>query len=234
MPAAPVRTAPGPSTAAAIVHDLHAPLTIIRGLCAALARDDPRFDRRRVAEMLDAEALRLADGLRALAHAGGGERGDAPVTDLAEVARVAADRFAAAAAVRDVVVVRSGARRSTWVAGPRPDLERAVDNVVRNAVRHAPAGGRVLIGLARRGDRVILRVRDDGPGVPPADRRRIFLPGERGSDAPGPGDGLGLSIARELAERSGGTLTLDPVGEGACFRFAFPAAGPPTDVTRAA
>ena len=67
-----------------------------------------------------------------------------------------------------------------------------------------------------------LTVRDDGAGVPDADRETIFIAGERGSAPRGPGQGLGLSIAREIAAAHGGTLTLDRLGPGASFRLVLP------------
>jgi two-component system OmpR family sensor kinase len=221
------RTAPGTSTLEAVVHDLHAPLTIIRGLCVVLARDDPRFDRRRVAAMLDAETLRLAEGLRSLTSAAGGAGGATATTDLAAVAGAAAERFMPAAALRDVTIVVRGARRASWVAGERGHIERALDNLLQNALRHTPEGGTILLGISRRAGFATLRVRDDGPGVARVDRERIFRRGKRGSRPSGAGSGLGLTIARELVEASGGRLTLDPVGEGACFRLALPLTAAP-------
>jgi signal transduction histidine kinase len=224
----------GVSAVEAIVHDLHAPLTIIRGLCVILARDDPRFDRHRVVAMLDAETIRLADGLRSLTHASGGAGGPAAVTDLADVARVSAERFAPAASVRGVTIELRGVRRTSWVRGERANLERALDNLLQNALRHAAEGGVILVGHSRRDGLATVRVRDDGAGVAPADRERIFLRGERGMHPSGAGSGLGLTIAREIAEASGGGLTLDPVGEGACFRMSLPTAAPPPGGARAA
>ncbi len=233
MSGAHAPVADGACAVEAIVHDLHAPLTIIRGLCVILARDDPRFDRRRVVAMLDAETLRLADGLRSLTHASGGAGGRA-ATDLTDLARVAAERFAPAASLRGIAIELRGMGRASWVRGERANLERALDNLLQNAVRHAADGGTILVGHSRRNGLATLRVRDDGPGVAPGDRERIFLRGERGTRPSGGGSGLGLTIAREIAESSGGRLALDPVGEGACFRMSLPVTGPPPGGARAA
>jgi signal transduction histidine kinase len=100
------------------------------------------------------------------------------------------------------------------------DLSRALDNVLQNALRHASSLVRVAAG--RRGGWGYLRVADDGPGVAPGDRERIFRAGDRGSAPRGDGRGLGLAIARDLVESHGGRVTIDPLGSGASFRLALP------------
>ncbi len=88
-------------------------------------------------------------------------------------------------------------------------LERVVANLVGNAVRHAPEGP-VTVRAGALGDRVEVRVADRGPGVPPADRERVFAPFQRLGDAPrGQGVGLGLAVARGLTEAMGGSLTAE-------------------------
>lgn len=209
--------------AARIIHDLHSPLTVIRGLCAALARDEARPERRRAIDLIDGEALRLAAGLQGLARASGPVDPQAvePV-DLAALAAGVAERFEPAARYRGVRIETRGVGAAAWTAGAPSEIERIVDNLVQNALRHCPRAGTVMLAVASRGGRVVLRVRDDGDGVPPGDRERVFAPGDRGSAPRGTGRGLGLAIAREIAERHGGRLTLDSVGTGACFRLSLP------------
>jgi signal transduction histidine kinase len=91
-----------------------------------------------------------------------------------------------------------------------------LDNLVRNAVRHSPPGAAVEIeaGLADR--RVRIDVRDRGPGIPNGELDRMFEPFVRGSGTDGPGSGLGLSIARRIAELHGGTLTAANRPDGGC------------------
>ena len=116
-----------------------------------------------------------------------------------------------------------------WVAGRRGDLLRLLRNLLENAVRHSPEGGAVQLRQAQSGGFVELRVCDEGPGVSEADRERVFEAFYRGareradSDA---GTGLGLTIAREIAEAHGGELRL-VVGAavGACFLLRLPASG---------
>jgi signal transduction histidine kinase len=205
-----------------LVHDLFGPLTVIRGVCASLARDEPRDERRAGLALIDAETLRLAAGLDGLARAARPVRGPAagrPVC-LAALAESVAERHRPLGAERGVAVVARVRGLPPTVTAAGEDLRRALDNLVQNALRHCAS--EVTITAARRAGWGEVRVADDGPGVPAADRERIFRPGERGSAPRGDGRGLGLAIARELAAGHGGRLTLDPVGRGATFRLALP------------
>jgi signal transduction histidine kinase len=112
------------------------------------------------------------------------------------------------------------------VPGNRGQLARVLGNLVDNAQRHARSA--VSVGLRRDGAWVVLAVADDGPGVPGAERERIFerfvrLDDARSRDAGGAG--LGLAIARDVARRHGGTLSVrDAPGGGALFELRLPAA----------
>jgi two-component system sensor histidine kinase BaeS len=224
-----------PAPLARALHDLRGPLTIIRGMCALLRREDGGGDPRRAAALIEREVLRLAAGLDALAQRGAGPSGPrpGPVSLRALAARVA-ESHEGLARLRSVRLSVRASRAPVTVVADREALRRALDNLVQNALRHTPPGGEVRIVVAARGGRAVLRVHDDGPGVPVGDRARIFAPGERGSAPVGEGSGLGLAIAREIAERHGGRLTLDALGSGACFRLALPLARPAGRVPSAA
>lgn len=89
-------------------------------------------------------------------------------------------------------------------------------NLIDNALRHTPPGGRVDLSLFRQNDAVILEVADTGPGIPASEIDRIFEPFFRGSRSRGDGTGLGLSIVRRVAERCHGSIRLEntrPPGE---------------------
>jgi signal transduction histidine kinase len=169
-------------------HELRTPLTALRGNAAFIAHHgaDPA-----VVADIQADAARLSallDDLLALAR----EDAAAPVhgepVDLVELARAAAaeDQHA------QVVVTRPGV-----VEAERPALERAVGNLMRNARRHGPAGGRITVTV----DGGSISVEDEGPG--PRDPGRAF---ERFWRDGGEGSGLGLAIVRAIAERHGGTI----------------------------
>ncbi|WOI61422.1 ATP-binding protein [Streptomyces fradiae] len=106
-------------------------------------------------------------------------------------------------------------------------LERAVANIVENAVKYAPAGAPVLVSAGAIGDRVELRVIDRGPGIPDEAKDAVFEPFQRYGDAPprGAGIGLGLAVARGFVEAMGGTVTAeDTPGGGLTMVVALPVA----------
>jgi two-component system, OmpR family, sensor kinase len=86
-----------------------------------------------------------------------------------------------------------------------------VRNLLDNALRCTPSGGRVDIGVYRAGDAAVLQVEDTGPGIAPGDLERMFEPFFRGSQPQGDGSGLGLSIVKRVVERLGGTIALENI-----------------------
>lgn len=95
-------------------------------------------------------------------------------------------------------------------------------NLVDNAVRYVPMGGRVDISVAQAGGAVMFEVLDSGGGIPPAELQRVLEPFYRLEHAPSGGSGLGLSIVSEVARRAGGRLTLDNVDGGFRARYFHP------------
>ena len=94
-------------------------------------------------------------------------------------------------------------------AGDPVRVAEIVNNVVSNAIRYTPPGGRVEVDCQRADGTLVLSVTDSGPGIAPADRQHIFEPGYRGSASAGTdGSGLGLSLAKRFAEEHGGSIEL--------------------------
>lgn len=111
------------------------------------------------------------------------------------------------------------------LAGDEPALRTLVDNLLSNAVKFSPAGGEVLIRVGAIDGRVVLDVADQGPGIHPGDRKRVFeafYQGRPPAGEPVPGTGLGLSIAVEHAKAHGGELTIVDSDQGARLRAIFP------------
>ncbi|GAB4409043.1 MAG: hypothetical protein Kow00106_02400 [Anaerolineae bacterium] len=103
-------------------------------------------------------------------------------------------------------------------------LRHILTNLLENAVRYSPAGSTVTLSLERQSDRVILRVRDQGIGIPAADQARLFEPFFRASNAGNiRGNGLGLTIVRQAVEALGGSIAVESAeGQGSTFTVTLP------------
>ncbi len=210
-------------------HDLQSPLAAQRAqLEVALAHPDRADSATLGRELLasTAEMEHLVRDLLVLAAAEDGATGPRAVPlDLEDVALEEAARARTGASV---AVDTSGVSAAPAVAD-RDDVQRIVRNLLDNALAHARTAVRVRVSADLDGAR--LDVADDGPGIPEADRERIFDRFHRGDPARSrhsSGSGLGLAIARTLAERNGGTLVLasgDTRPAGARFELRLPAPG---------
>ncbi|MGY5130214.1 ATP-binding protein [Streptomyces nigrescens] len=161
---------------------------------------------------------RLAADLLLLARLDAGERPADARVDLAAMVREESSQR-----VADRIPVRTGELAGAEVAGSRSQLGRVLGNLLDNAQRHAVSSVRVAV--VREGEWTVLRVEDDGPGVPESERERIFERFVRLDDARARDDGgagLGLAIARDVAVRHGGSLA---VRTGSVFELRLPVAG---------
>jgi two-component system OmpR family sensor kinase len=210
-------------------HELRSPVTTLLGeLTFALRRerDAPTY-REAIEEALEsARRLKVvAEDLLALARIGATELPLESVP-LAYVTRAAAESTRPEAEARGVTLEITC--DGPAVQGHAGDLERLLRNLVENAIRHSPRGGRVRIEAQHEPGHIQLKVSDDGPGVPPDVRERIFEPffrlaGDRANDG---GAGLGLAIGRGIARAHGGDLWVDDCVQGARFVVRLPVFGP--------
>ena len=211
-------------------HQLRTPLTTLATQMAfALRETDPARKNaalQAMARQLD-EAIRQTNQMLALARADAVSLEPAPL-DLQALAEATARGLWPLARERriDLGMTEPAADAPRMVQGQAALLVEALSNLVHNALLHTPAGGHVTVVGAVEGADAVLSVRDDGPGIAAADRARV---GERflrlqpppGALAPRPdgepkaqGSGLGLAIASAIAERHGGSLTLDEASPG--------------------
>ncbi|CRK57434.1 Osmosensitive K+ channel histidine kinase KdpD [Alloactinosynnema sp. L-07] len=144
---------------------------------------------------------------------------------LAEV--VAEAEVNAVAAGRAVRFATSVAPAAATVSADRERLHQVLVNLLDNAVRHGPAGGEVRVIAAATSRGLTLEVRDQGPGIDPAERDLVFRRFTRGERATGGGTGLGLAIARWVVELHGGTIAVvdpaPPSRTGCRIRITLPA-----------
>ncbi|GAA3012565.1 HAMP domain-containing sensor histidine kinase [Streptomyces lactacystinicus] len=144
--------------------------------------------------------------------------------DLSAVLRELADQYRPVVGARLALLV--DAPEAVLVRGSRIRLHRLVRNLLDNAQRHAAA--EVVLSVRHTVHGCVLEVRDDGPGVPPEDRERIFEPFTRLDEArsrDAGGSGLGLAISADIATRHGGTLRVAHAPHGARFVLELPSAG---------
>jgi signal transduction histidine kinase len=199
-------------------HELRTPLTVVRGSVEDLRRnaDQPVASVGHALEDIEGEVDRLTalvDDLLLLARTDSGavELASAP-TDLAEIALDASGALVVEAERRGVRI-EVDAEPVPLVADPGR-LRQLVTILVDNAVRHAPPGSTVQVGVLTADGFARLRVEDRGPGFRPEDLPRAFDRFWRAPDAPPGGTGLGLSIAAWIAERHGGSIDASNRPEG--------------------
>lgn len=203
-----------------MAHELRTPLAIVRARVDSLepgpVRDQLRIDlvnmTRTVNQVLDiAELESFIVGTDARA-------------DLHEVCTDAVAFMAPLAVERGQTIALTGATEPVWVHGHTEALFRAVRNLIENAIRHTPPGVSIEVEVVPDG---AVRVLDDGPGVPAADRESIFRRFWRRDRAKAESRGLGLAIVARVAEAHDGTVTItDRPGGGSIFTLRLrPATG---------
>ncbi|MGN6152126.1 MAG: ATP-binding protein [Lysobacteraceae bacterium] len=219
-----------------IAHDLRTPLTRLKTRLE-LARErsgaDAAADRTAVDAALE-EAIGEIDrsiatfnSLLRLARIEAGDGRDDAVVALDAIVRDAVEMWQPMAEARGGDIVAAIAQAT--IAGDRDLLFQLLSNLLDNAVKYGPDGGRIDLQLDVDGDVVRLALRDRGPGIPEADRERVFdrlvrLESHRGS----PGNGLGLSVVRAIATRHRAEVRLDDAAPGLRVSVRFPRAATTT------
>lgn len=167
------------------------------------------------------DLLELADQLLLVARLESGETPPpkAPL-DLSRLVREGVERLSGLWKERDLKI-KVHAPEHLEVAGREGELRRLLQNLLDNAAKFAPPGSEVEVRLGRVHDLAVLEVADRGPGIPPEARERLFT--RFSSNRAGGGKGLGLYLARQIAESHGGTIRyLERSGEGSLFRVELP------------
>jgi two-component system heavy metal sensor histidine kinase CusS len=211
-------------------HELRSPLSALYGELALALRRSRTADeyRRAIEEAYEStrQLKGLAEDLLAVARLGATPPPSVEPTDVRAALTEAQAIVTAEGAALDVRVQAIGDCRPALAS--HRDLVRLLRNLLENAIRHSPQGGRVRVSLADDGRVVAITVADDGSGITGEDRSKIFAPFYRGTTVPtvsGIEAGLGLTIARGIARAYGGDVVLDPGdATGACFRVTLPVA----------
>jgi len=216
-------------------HELRSPLTALQGYLQLARRRTDGLDDERVSRYIDAAILQV-------------QRQSQLISQLMEVGRLRTGKLALDFAPVDLVAIlhevvetmRVIAPERTFIVtsdidllvvqGDAIRLEQIVLNLLGNAVKHAPDSERIAIRLARNGGEALIEVHDDGPGIAQENRQVIFdllTQVERTNHSDQSGLGLGLYIAREIAQAHGGSVSVQSeVGQGATFVVRLPISGP--------
>jgi two-component system sensor histidine kinase ChvG len=219
--------------AADVAHELKNPLASLRSAVDTLTRVKEPELQEKLIDVIRDDVVRL----------------DRLITDIsdasrldAELSRVRFEPIDLGEMLQNLVKVREERGRNLGIrmafARPRlgtavvmgegSRLTRAIENLIDNAVSFSPSGGLVEIGASRVGDEVLIRIEDEGPGVPPEAREEIFNRFHSlrpDNDAFGKHSGLGLAIARTIIEGHGGRIMVqdkESGGKGACFLIRMP------------
>lgn len=212
-----------------IVHELRGPLAVITGYASMLEEQLPDPWRSQITAVMDqaAQLSHLVDHLLLASRLeAGSEQAVGTLLDMGEMAREAVARARPRADLAGIAIAARLPDGDALVQADGVHVSRILDNLLGNAISYGHRGGHVVVSVVREGAEIHVQVRDDGAGIAPEMRDRVFDRFFRVSERSGPsGTGLGLYICRELAHRQGGrvVLTRSKVGVGSTFALYLPA-----------
>ena len=205
-----------------VTHELRTPLTVTQGNIEALIDGVYPADREHLDTILEETKVlsRLVDDLRTLSLAeSGGLALHRESVDVTELARDVASSFRSTADRNGVTLDTSGGQALANVDAVR--VREVVANLVANAIRYTPRGGRVAIDVTTDDGTVAVTVRDTGAGIAPEVLEHLFERFTRSDESRG--SGLGLAIAKSLVAAHGGAITAaSALGQGTEIRFTLP------------
>jgi len=209
-------------------HDLRSPLTSLLSLiqCKDGANTLSQEEMARRVEHYTRKALSLTDSFLQLARAENSDQSHFHEIDFVSIAHNAIDEAFAEAQSGEIRLIRSIEAEEAWLKGDAGLLERALTNLLENAIRYSPAGSSVELSLQIREGKVECRIQDQGEGIRIEDQQRIFDPFQRAQDSKSHhkgGTGLGLSFVMVVAEKHQGSISVaSQPGQGASFCLSLP------------
>ncbi|MCU0649430.1 MAG: HAMP domain-containing histidine kinase [Gemmatimonadaceae bacterium] len=214
---------------ASVSHELRTPLAQIRMFTETmlLKRERDEDERLRWLGIVSRESRRLGDlveNILLFSHIDADRaRLETERTDLGELVEEIVEGYVPAATERGMRIVADAPSRIFCQVDPRA-MRQVVVNLLDNALKYGPRGQVIGVELERVGDQARLVVRDEGPGIPPAERAKIWQPFVRlGDVGTSGGSGIGLSVVRAIVSMHEGTITVDDApGGGALFTVSLP------------
>jgi len=217
---------------AVVSHELRTPLTSIIGYVELLADEDSgdlNEEQETYLEIVQRSTARLVELVGDLLLVAEAERGplalDLADLDLVELAAHAVEAARPTADARGIALTFDPGTPGAY-AGDSTRISQMLDNLISNAIKFTPQGGRVTVRVDRRGSEAVFEIADTGAGIADADRERLFDPFFRSREANAravPGTGLGLTITKAIVDAHNGTIEVDaPPGGGTTFRVWLP------------
>jgi K+-sensing histidine kinase KdpD len=210
---------------AIVTHDLRTPLSVIRGYLDLIGEKNgnskvPIGEAVAQVGLLDQLVDRILTGVRSAESQVPTRRAR---FDLRLAVAATLSELAPIARRHRLTAPRAGA--PVWVRGDRRQVSKVLSGLVHNATKYAPEKTRISVRLETKPDRAIVRVSDEGRGVPPHERPRMFEPYARGDHNEIPGTGIGLFASRRVIEAQGGDIWYEErQSGGATFAFSVPSA----------
>lgn len=214
-----------------VSHDLRSPLTAILGYVDLVERtgeiNEQQTEFIERVRLSVGQITNLVNDLLDLGRIEAGLDDAKEPTPIAVLARYVLDSLRSAAEKKGIKLVSDLPEELPLIVGDPIRLRQMLGNLLENAIKYTPAKGEVMIEAHAENDQVIVRVSDNGFGIPTADQPYLFDKFFRASNVPDdlPGTGLGLSIVKSIVENHQGRVWVDSaVGEGTTFTIVFPAA----------
>ncbi len=215
----------------AVSHDLRSPLTAILGYVELLDRVGPLNEKQRAfVQRVQASVSSITELINDLLDLGRIEAGldeRKILLSLAEVIQYSVENFQSQAREKKQALIVDLPADLPSIYGDSVRLRQVIDNLLGNAIRYTPEGGKITVRARAEKDQVILQVSDNGVGIPAGDLPHIFEKFYRASNVVEQisGSGLGLAIVKSIVENHGGRIWVDSVeGEGTTFTIVLPIA----------
>lgn len=213
-----------------VSHDLRSPLTAILGYVELIERAGPTTSQQdefisRIKLSVE-QITNLVSDLLDLGRIEAGLDSTHEETPISVLARYAVESMRLPAEAKGLSMEMEVEDDLPMVNGDPIRLRQMIGNLLENAVKYTPSGGQVCLEANSEDSQIILRVLDDGPGIPPSDQPYLFDKFYRASNIPAdvPGTGLGLSIVKSIVDHHNGRIWVDSqMGEGTVFTVVLPA-----------
>lgn len=212
-----------------VAHDLKSPLNQINGLASVIKLDDNKLSKsqQECLENISVASSRLSGMVNKILDSARADRREVNIKiediDLEKMTTDVINDFNPIAENKKIVLNKKSANRELLVKADQHYLRQVLDNLVSNAIKFSPKGKKIELSISVDGDKIVAEVKDNGPGLTPDDKKKLFTEYAVLSAKPTDGEsstGLGLAIVKDYVEKMGGEIWCESEqGQGATFKF---------------